>query len=192
MPKVLLPRFTLCILIFTSLNFSPIHAQPATGKYIDASIGIGYSFADDPSDVIGTGFYLQGEYVLALSKWFGVRPYAGMLLTWDTETEDALGIIQDRATASIFMLGAKVRLVAPIPWVAPFAAAGIGLSLGSLETITQFTSNNKNGITPHIPLSLGLAIGRNHRFELAFMYYYHPSADQVNGAAAIGFSFPLK
>ena len=166
-------------------------AQPDTGRFLEASAGVGYSFADDTSDITGTGVYAQGEYVFALSRWFGVRPYAGVLFTWDTETLDALGIPEYKATTRAFMLGGKIRLAAPIPWVAPYLETGIGLSFGSLETLTIITDNTKNGVIPHIPLSVGLALGRKHRFELGFTYYYHPSADQINGAAAIGLSFPL-
>ena len=44
----------------------------------------------------------------------------------------------------------------------------------------------------HIPWSIGVALGPKHNFEISFTYYDHPSVDQTCGAAAFGFSFPLK
>jgi len=65
------------------------------------------------------------------------------------------------------------------------------MSLGSFETRTQFTDIEKSGVVMHIPFSLGLAIGRRHNYEIKFTYYYHDTAKQLSGAAAIGVSFPI-
>jgi len=89
------------------------------------------------------------------------------------------------------MLGAKVRLAAPIPYVAPFFETGVGMSVGSFRTYTEFTNEKKSGALLHIPFTVGLAIGRRHNYELKFIYYYHEAAEQVSGAAALGLTFPL-
>jgi hypothetical protein len=89
------------------------------------------------------------------------------------------------------MVGAKFRLAAPIPYVAPFLESGIGMSVGSFETYTKYTSVSKNGILLHIPMAFGLAVGRRHNYEIKFTYYFTPAAEQFSGAAAFGFSIPL-
>ena len=96
-----------------------------------------------------------------------------------------------KVTTKAFLFGGKARICAPIPWVAPYFETGIGASVGSFETITPFTYIKKQGLVMHIPLSMGLAIGRKHNIDLAFTYYYTPAVEQSSGAMAFGFTFPL-
>ena len=176
------------ILIIALLFFSTqIHAQPRTGKAIDVSIGYGISAPTDDVDITGEGFYLQGEYVIGLTKWFGFRPYAGLILTSSDEEENT-GF---KSTANAFLLGGKARVLAPIPWVAPYIEVGVGVSFGSFETMTPFTNVEKSGVLYHIPFTLGLAVGPRSNIDVELVYYYHPSADQFSGAAALGVSIPL-
>jgi hypothetical protein len=88
-------------------------------------------------------------------------------------------------------VGAKGRLALPIPWVAPFLETGIGVSIGSLRTLTPDEDRERKGLAFHIPFAIGLAIGPEHRFEIAFGYYFHPAVKQFDGAVAFGISFPL-
>ena len=90
-----------------------------------------------------------------------------------------------------FLLGGKIRLCAPIPWIAPFIETGIGASIGSFETYTQDVDVKKNGAQFHVPVSVGLAVGRKNNIEIAVSFYLHPSAEQSSGVFAAGFSFPL-
>ena len=177
------------IALFTIFLSNPSKAQPRKGRFIDVSAGLGVSYPTDDADVIGRGFYAQGEYVFGLSNWIGIRPYAGIILTSPDkyrQYEKDYGV-----TSKAFLFGGKARICPPIPWVAPYFETGIGASLGSFETYTPLTDLKKNGIFMHIPFSLGLAIGRKHNFDIAFTYYYTPGAEQTSGAAAFGFTFPL-
>lgn len=164
-------------------------AQPQTGEFINASIGVGACFPNDETDIIGDGFYAQAEYVWAPLSWFGVRPYAGVIIASGESEDPELQGYKVKSNAAL--LGAKVRLAAPIPYVAPFIESGIGLSAGSFETYTPFTNLKKSGVLLHVPLTLGLAIGRRHNYEVKFTYYYHNAVKQVSGAAAIGFTLPI-
>jgi hypothetical protein len=56
------------IVLFTIIFPNLAKAQPRTGEFINASIGLGYSLPDDESNITGSGFYAQGEYVLGLTK----------------------------------------------------------------------------------------------------------------------------
>ena len=172
------------------LMASQLSGQLVKSKSIDASIGYGLSIPYDIVATGGSGFYLQGEYVMTLASWIDLRPYAGIILTKGDgnppNTPDYT------ATANAFMLGGKTRLTAPIPYVAPYIEFGIGASLGTFRTFSLLTDIDKSGLLFHIPASLGLELGANHNFDLAFTYYFHPSADQYAGAVAIGISFPLK
>lgn len=177
------------VVLFTLTLPNLAHAQPNVGKSIKASIGLGLSAPFDEVDLTGSGFYAQGEYVLGITKWFGVRPYAGVVFTSPDENTNLPGY---RVTSDAFLFGGKVRIVAPIPYVAPYFELGVGASIGSFETYTPFTYIKKNGFLMHIPMSFGLAVGKKHSVELEFTYYYHPEAEQFSGAAAIGFTFPIK
>jgi hypothetical protein len=78
--------FTLFAITIFTMSFSNIAiAQPQKGEFINASVGLGFSAPYDNVDVIGSGFYAQGEYVLGITKWFGVRPYAGFMITSATK-----------------------------------------------------------------------------------------------------------
>jgi hypothetical protein len=183
---------TIFITIFFTLCFiCPTKAQPRVGEFINVSVGYGISAATDETSIDGSGFYAQGEYVFALTKWIGIRPYAGVIFTSATEKDSQPNQPEYKVTSNAFLFGGKVRVAAPIPWVAPYIELGIGAIIGSLETFTPKTNSKDNGLSMHIPFSIGLVLGPKHNFDVAFTYYIHPSADQFSGAAAIGFSFPL-
>ncbi|MBP6758534.1 MAG: hypothetical protein KA133_04730 [Flavobacterium sp.] len=179
------------IALFTTLLSNQMKAQPRKGKFINASVGLGLSAPYDDIDVTGSGFYAQGEYVWGITKWFGIRPYAGLVLTSADKNTDPQNQPEYKVTSKSFLLGGKARVIAPIPWVAPYFEVGVGASIGSFETYTPYTNIKKNGVIAHIPFSIGLALGPKHNIDVGFTYYYQPSVRQFSGATAIGFSFPL-
>lgn len=179
------------ILLFAFILTHLTCAQPKTGKFIHASAGLGICAATNEEELFGgTGFYAQAEYVKAVTRWFGFRPYVGVIFTSPSENEDYPDT-QYSATSNAMMLGAKVRLAIPVPYVAPYIETGFGLSVGKFETYTPRTYIKKNGVITHIPFTAGLAVGRKHLIEIAFTYYFQPSVDQFTGAAAVGMSFAL-
>ena len=185
-------RYFLIVALFSMFFSNQAKAQPSTGRFIDVSVGFGLSAPYDDVNIGGSGFYAQGEYVFGLSKWIGIRPYAGIILTSpEGITEPEYAQKGYKVTSKAFLLGGKARVCAPIPWVAPYFEIGVGASIGSFETYTPFTDIKKNGLLMHVPFSLGLAIGRKHNFDFAFTYYYHESAEQYSGAVAFGYTFPL-
>jgi len=179
--------FLSAIFIFFFAHFAK--AQPNKGEFIEIAIGYGLSLPYDDVDISGSGFYAQGEYVFALTSWFGLRPYAGFIITSTDENDDY--VPDYKVTSKAFLLGGKARFAAPIPWVAPYIEIGLGTSLGKFETYTPYTNLEKSGLLVHIPFTLGLALGPENNVEVAFTYYVHPAVEQVSGAAAIGLSFPL-
>jgi hypothetical protein len=185
-------NFYKIVLLFTIFFFCKINAQPKTGEFINASIGFGISAPYDESDISGSGFYAQGEYVIGISKWFGVRPYVGIILTSEDKSENHQNQFNYKVTSKALLLGGKARIVAPIKYIAPYIETGFGLSVGSFDTYTPLTNRSKNGLIAHIPFSIGLALGKKNNFDIAFTYYYHPSVKQFSGAAAFGLTFPIK
>jgi len=89
------------------------------------------------------------------------------------------------------LLGGKVRLRSPILWVAPYFELGVGTSIGKFRTLTVFDNIDKTGIIYHIPVSIGLELGKSNNVDLAFVYYYQNTVQQVVGAFAVGLTFPL-
>jgi hypothetical protein len=177
--------------LFTIFFSCIINAQQKTGEYINASLGYGISAPYDEADISGSGFYAQGEYVFSMSKWFSVRPYAGIIFTSENKSENQQNLLNYKVTSKAFLLGGKARICAPIPYIAPYLETGLGTSIGAFETYTPSTNISKNGLGIHIPFSIGVALGKKHKIDIAFTYYYHPSLKQFSGATAFGLSFPL-
>lgn len=180
---------TIILIIFASAQ---VKAQLMKENSINISIGYGLSAAYDDVDIFDSGFYVQGEYVKSISKWFDLRPYAGLILIKSNGKDLNQNPTNYESTSNAFLMGGKARITAPIPWVAPYLEAGIGASIGSFKTLTPLTDIDKSGFILHIPFSLGLELGSKHNFDIAFTYYFQPSVEQFAGAAAFGISFPLK
>ncbi|MDH7444809.1 hypothetical protein [Aquimarina sp. 2201CG14-23] len=178
------------VILLTILTLTQVKAQLIKEKSIDASIGYGISSPYDDVDIIGSGFYLQGEYVLTITKWIDIRSYAGLILTKTDENEQ--NAPEYESTTRAFLIGGKTRIKAPIPWVAPYLEFGIGASIGSFETVTPFTNINDSGLIMHIPFSFGLELGPKHNYDIAFTYYFQNTVEQFAGAVAVGISIPLK
>lgn len=181
------------IMLFTCLFSSLIQGQ-TEGKFIKASIGFGSSTShyeeENPEIIDGFGFYTQGEYIIGIKKWFSVRPYAGLIIT--STDEDKIRNPQNyKVETKAFFLGGKVRFCAPIPWVAPFVETGIGASIGSFETYTEYVNEKKSGVVAHIPISFGLAVGRKNNIELGVSFYSNLSTEQSFGGFTAGYTFPL-
>lgn len=181
------------ILIFTLFFSNQANAQ-TEGRFIKASIGFGSSTSDyeeeNPEVIDGFGFYTQGEYIIGLTRWFSVRPYAGAIFT-STDDDKIKNPQGYKVETNAFLLGTKVRLCAPIPWVAPFIETGIGASIGSFKTYTNYVNEKKSGVFAHIPIGLGLALGRKNNIEIEVSFYSNLSTKQSFGGFAAGYSFPL-
>ena len=185
--KKIIPIFSLVAFIF----FNVAHAQSDRKQYIKASIGFGISTPYEDVDIYAQGFYAQGEFVYEVASWLDIRPYAGLILATSDEKDNSPDQAGFKSDTNAFLLGGKVRLTAPIPWVAPYIEIGAGMSVGKFETITATTNIKESGMLFHIPFSLGLELGRKHNFDIAFTYYFHNGAEQFSGAAAFGVTFPL-
>lgn len=181
----------IAILMFAAAT--QMKAQTIKEKSINITIGYGLSAPyDEDIDVTGTGFYAQGEYIVSLANWLDIRPYTGLVLTKKNPSDYQKNDIEYKATTKAFLMGAKTRITAPIPWVAPYVEVGIGTSIGTFETFTPTSKIDKTGLIIHIPFSIGLALGPKHNIDIAFTYYFHPSMKQFAGAAAFGVTIPLK
>lgn len=179
------------LLFVTLLASTHIQAQFIKEKSIDVSIGLGLSAPYDEYKVTGTGFYAQAEYVLGISKWIDLRPYAGAIFTQMSEGDTQPYNPDYISTANAFLFGGKTRITVPIPWVAPYVEIGVGGSIGTFETYTPYTQIEGRGLFLHIPFSLGLELGPKHNVNVEFTYYFHNSMEQYAGAAAIGLSIPI-
>jgi hypothetical protein len=180
------------ILIIIILTSNLVDAQFIKEKSINVQIGYGLSAPNNSIDgTVDDGFFIQGEFVLKVASWIEFRPYAGIIST-NSKGKDLDGKPTDeKAVSKAFLLGGKARVRAPIPWVAPYLEIGIGTSIGKFETLTTFDNINKSGLIYHIPISIGLELGRNNNFDLGFSYYLQPSVEQYAGAFAVGITFPL-
>lgn len=181
------------ILIFALYFSNPVIAQ-TKGRFIKASIGFGSSTSDyeeeNPEIIDGFGFYAQGEYIIGLTRWFSVRPYAGAIFT-STDEDKIKNPEGYKVETNAFLLGTKVRLCAPIPWVAPFIETGIGASIGSFETYTNYVDEKKSGVVAHVPVGFGLALGPKNNIEIGVSFYSNLSTKQSFGGFTAGYSFAI-
>jgi hypothetical protein len=182
------------LIIVSVLSFKCVFAQPNKGEFINVNIGIGLVsslYVNVPSQ--GDGFFAESEYVVGVTTWLGIRPYVGYISTSNSDEEDYFNENFPKSEVSLnaIFTGTKIRLVLPIPYIAPFVEGGVGVSFGNYTSVNQFDNISKKGAQVHLPFSLGLAIGKRHNFELAFKYFVHPNVNLLSGAATIGFSIPL-
>ena len=183
---------TLSLLIII-LAYNSAVAQFIKEKSISAQIGYGLSAPYNSVDeIVDSGLFLQGELVLKVTSWFELRPYTGLILTNSNGKDINDNLTNEKAESKAFLLGGKVRVRAPIPWIAPYLEIGIGTSIGKFETFTAFDNIDKSGAIYHIPFSFGLELGKNNNVDLGIVYYDQPSVDQYVGALTLGISIPLK
>tara|TARA_B100000953_G_scaffold248209_1_gene210527 strand:- start:1513 stop:2073 length:561 start_codon:yes stop_codon:yes gene_type:complete len=180
-------KYYSCILIFIFFGIHKTIGQTKESQNLNLSIGYGITVPYDETDINGSGFFAHGEYIFNLKKWIDLRPYAGLILTYEDSNNEIY-----KTTSKALLIGGKGRISAPIPWVAPYLELGIGASIGKFETITPLTDLSKNGVLMHIPFSIGLELGPKHNFDLGFTYYYQPAVEQFSGAIAFGISIPMK
>ena len=180
---------TLFTIVLTS-NF--VEAQFIIEKSINVQAGYGLSVPYNSTDeIVDDGFFAQGELVLKAASWVEFRPYAGFILTSSNGKDINDNQTDEKAESRAFLLGGKVRVRAPIPWVSPYAEIGIGTSIGIFETLTAYDNIDNSGIIYHIPFSFGIELGKNNNVDLGFAYYFQPSVQQFVGAFAVGITFPL-
>ena len=181
---------TACTQIVTAV---PEPSTPLPTRHFHVVAGeVGYaaSVADEVEQ--GSGGYVIANYAYALSAWFEPRAYAGMVLTYFDGLDGCEGYMPScEVTAQIGIVGVKGRLIVPIPWVAPFVELGIGTSIGAMRTLTPQHAIELVGITYHVPIGLGLALGPNHNTTVALNLLLHPIEHQWENLIGVGFAFAL-
>ena len=123
------------------------------------------------------------------TTWLVPKAYAGVLVTGADSSSCDGGATPCDVSAKIGFAGGKVRLIAPIPYVAPFIEGGIGLSFGALTSRNPEADYGTANVAYHVPIGAGLVLGE--MFELGLEYLLHPGAGQIDGAFALSFMFPL-
>lgn len=184
-------KILIFLVVIVSIN--SVDAQFIKNKSLSAQVGYGLSSpVTSATDFVDGGFFIQSELILEVASWVELRPYLGFVST-NPSGEDLDGNpTNEFATTKALLLGGKARIKAPIRWVAPYVEVGIGTSIGTFETFTAFDNINQSGLIYHIPISLGLQLGRNNNVDLGFSYYLQPSVEQFTGAVALGLTIPLK
>ncbi|MEM1137538.1 MAG: hypothetical protein AAGI07_16985 [Bacteroidota bacterium] len=180
---------SMVILVITSTF---CYAQFVKETSINAQIGYGLSAPYESFDnVVDSGFYFEGELVLEVLSWFEIRPYFGGVFTNSNGKDIDNNPTLEKAETKAILLGGKMRVRAPIPYIAPYIEVGVGTSIGRFTTFAGFDNIEKSGVIFHIPYSLGLELGKNNGVDLGLSYYFQPSVRQYAGAFAIGVTFPV-
>lgn len=161
-------------------------AQPKPGPAFGVSAGMGLVAPDGETPGTGRGFYGELEYVPRPGGWFTPRLYAGALLA-GPEGDCGPGVTPCDVSARIGFAGAKVRLLVPVPLVAPFVEFGIGGSAGRFSTRSgQDVDVGRSGVAYHVPVAFGIALGARHTWVVAFRYLFHPELKQFGGGVTLG------
>jgi hypothetical protein len=154
--------------------------------------GLGISIAGGSAyKGTGEGGFAEAEYVFRPHSAVSPRLYGGVLITFPNRNSCATPEFCD-VESQIAFLGAKVRLMAPIPYVGPYLELGLGASVGNLRTLDgSMLDETSRGVTFHVPVALGLALGRQHDYDIGFSYLFHLDIKNVGGAVAFGFGFAV-
>ncbi len=166
--------------------------RPTPHHALGVSLGLGI-VAPTSADASGhgQGVVATGEYVFWPSSWFSPRLYAGLEVA-PREHDCDRGVTPCDVSGEFGFAGAKGRLLAPIPWVAPYLELGLGAAAGHFSTRSGTSVDRVfDGVTYEVPFSLGLAMGSRRQFELGLQYLIHPEARQVGGGIGIGLRIPV-
>ena len=164
-----------------------------TPRAVQVSAGLGVSFSDSGRDGDGTGGGFLIEYVDEWAAWLGGRIYAGGFISGSNTF--SCGVQPCAVSSQIGVAGAKIRVLAPIPYVGPFLELGAGVSGGSIETRIgalgplPTIDEQHSGLMLHVPVTLGLAFGARRQHDVSFKYFAHPGRDHVAGTVSVGIGF---
>jgi hypothetical protein len=178
--------------LLACLLWAPSAAAQSQRLAVGVGIGSTLPLDEAASDLGGNGFggVAEVEYIYESVEWLTPRAYAGAAFMAPRDCE--AGVSPCDVSTKIGFLGAKARLLAPFPYVAPFIELGLGGSLGSLSTrVGDTVDHHTNGVTYHVPVTIGLALGERRQFEIALSYLLHPAEEQYTGAFGLRFEFPL-
>jgi hypothetical protein len=170
----------------------PPPGDPWDERAVLVQVGPAFVWADTIAQAdAGNGALLEGVYVFHRDSWLTPRLYAGLLATSKHATCQSFTQPCEVSTAFVHG-GARVRLEAPIPWVAPFLEAGLGLAAGRRTTrIGAELDASGGGLTYTVPFGFGLAVGKRHQYQLGISSSRIPGWHLVASGLTVGFGFAL-
>jgi hypothetical protein len=164
----------------------PYELRRSAPRFFTFSLGLGVSRATGPNSKAGAGgLYVSAEYWAQPFSWLNLRSYLGYLST-STDQRNCYRIDGCDVSENIGLLGAKVRLVAPIPWVAPFFELGLGVSFGDIHATDVDSDLTTHGVVLDVPVGLGLSIGPRHDVDVSLLSLSHGGAHAIGGALLVG------
>lgn len=157
-----------------------------------AVAALGFAFPGEPHDAYGVGAGMSYDRGIWGPDWAQVRVYGGGFFSRTRAESCARSVEPCTVSSNIGVAGAKLRLLAPIPYVAPYFEFGMGTSLGSVTTRVgaygayPLLDESHSGVLFHVPLAWGFAFGRNYRHKVSLEYFVHPGRKHVTGVLALG------
>lgn len=142
------------------------------------------------------GGAVRADYLLAGPRWATFLLYGGVVLHGSDADACSRSLLSCEISTKAGVLGGKLRLLAPIPYVSPYFEVGAGVSLGAVRSSygprrgvpgEGVRSERGSPASFHVPFSLGIAFGSTGRYHLALNYYQHPGLDHAAGSLAFGF-----
>ncbi len=161
-----------------------------SGRHVVIHAGVGISGSErSDSAGLGTGGFLEGEYVFRARGFYAPGLYGGALVTFPDA--DSCAAPPCQVESKIVIVGAKARIMDPTAYVRPFGELGLGASLGYLRTLDGSVDETMEGATIHVPVALGLEIGRDTNIDLTLRFLLHPFNEQLAGTLGVGIGFPV-
>lgn len=173
------------------LGSATARAEPRP-DLLELGAGVGYTLANDSRRVeesgSGMGLWLGGTYRRPLTRWFVPSVYAEAVAT--SRDKDGCGgcLAETRA----LFVGTQARLILPVPYFSPFLELGVGVGAGRFETLTREIDRKLTSVAFHIPLTLGVMLGRQSDVSVGLRYLVVPRAEQIAGALAVSLTFPIE
>jgi hypothetical protein len=184
-------RRSLAAVALLALAGGAAQAEPDQALGLTAGLAVAVPDSSARRSGYGAGAMLLGEYVKWPGNWFSPRGYAGAVFTSPQPSCDP-GVSPCDIRANLFFLGAKFRLLLPIPYVGPFLELGVGASVGHMAArVGQSLDFDTSGLFFDLPFAFGLALGAEHRFQLSFQFLFHPGESMGTGAFSIGYDFSI-
>jgi len=172
--------------------FPPAEEPPRPPQVVLVGVGPSFAFADTSAQASsGTGVQAEATWVRWPDGWFSPRLGAGLAFSGGGRSCDD-GLSPCEVLARYLHATARARLMAPIPWVAPYFEVGLGVAVGQhTARVGQVVDRSGIGAGLAVPFALGLAVGPRHEVEVGIQYLSLPTWRLVGGGFLLGFGLRI-
>ena len=114
-------------------DLAPLDRE-TTHRALGFSLGLGIVIpSSSDASGYGEGVHAAAEHIVWPTSWFSPSLCAGIEVA-TPRSNCGVGVTPCDVSAEFGFVGVKGRLLAPIPWVAPYLELGVGAAIGHFST----------------------------------------------------------